>query len=197
MIAGERPTKWAALRLLHAMKIICEQEPKPLRDTPSGIAHVDGDLQAIVLKALAKGARATLLERRGARRGPRALPPLRSRARAHAEHGVPAAQAGRTPQADRGGRGLAPPGDRGPGDREHGDVRCARSRGGQRQRQVSVPRRDARGRGAFGGAWARHGTAARILDRTAERVRTELKAPAEVAAGISMCWGRRTCRSVT
>ncbi|MBI5169137.1 MAG: serine/threonine protein kinase [Candidatus Eisenbacteria bacterium] len=54
MIAGERPYEVGSASLLHAMKIICEQEPKPLRDTPSGIAHVDGDLQAIVLKALAK-----------------------------------------------------------------------------------------------------------------------------------------------
>ena len=54
MIAGERPYDANRTSLPEAMRIICEQEPKPLRDTPSGMTRVDADLQAIVLKALAK-----------------------------------------------------------------------------------------------------------------------------------------------
>ncbi|MFN8588150.1 MAG: tetratricopeptide repeat protein [Candidatus Eisenbacteria bacterium] len=54
MIAGERPYRVSGTGLLEAMRVISEQEPKPLRDTPSGVARVDGDLQAIVFKALAK-----------------------------------------------------------------------------------------------------------------------------------------------
>ncbi|MCC6652301.1 MAG: serine/threonine protein kinase [Candidatus Eisenbacteria bacterium] len=54
MLTGERPYEVSRTSLPEAMRVIGEQEPKAMRDTPSGIARVDADLQAIVLKALAK-----------------------------------------------------------------------------------------------------------------------------------------------
>ena len=54
MIAGERPYDVSRVSLTEAMRVISEQEPRALRDTPSGMARVDTDLQSIVLKALAK-----------------------------------------------------------------------------------------------------------------------------------------------
>ncbi len=54
MLAGERPYEVSKASLPEAMRVISEQEPKALRDTPSGMARVDADLQSIVLKALAK-----------------------------------------------------------------------------------------------------------------------------------------------
>ena len=54
MLAGERPYDVSRVSLPEAMRVIGEQEPRALRDTPSGLGRVDTDLQAIVLKALAK-----------------------------------------------------------------------------------------------------------------------------------------------
>ncbi len=54
MLAGERPYDVSRVSLPEAMRVISEQDPRALRDTPSGLLKVDSDLQAIVLKALAK-----------------------------------------------------------------------------------------------------------------------------------------------
>ncbi len=54
MLAGTRPYDVSRTALPEAMRVIGEQEPRPLRDLPSGVARVDTDLQSIVLKALAK-----------------------------------------------------------------------------------------------------------------------------------------------
>lgn len=54
MLAGQRPYEVSRTSLPEAMRVIAEQEPRSLRDTPSGLARIDTDLQSIVLKALAK-----------------------------------------------------------------------------------------------------------------------------------------------
>ncbi|MFN8546620.1 MAG: tetratricopeptide repeat protein [Candidatus Eisenbacteria bacterium] len=54
MLAGERPYDVGRVSLPEAMRVISEQEPRPLRDTKSGMARVDTDLESIVRKALAK-----------------------------------------------------------------------------------------------------------------------------------------------
>ena len=54
MLAGERPYDVSRVSLPEAMRVIGEQEPRALRDTPSGLSQMDSDLQAIVSKALAK-----------------------------------------------------------------------------------------------------------------------------------------------
>lgn len=54
MIAGARPYEVSRASLPEAMRVISEQDPRPLRGTPSGLERVDTDLQSIVLKALAK-----------------------------------------------------------------------------------------------------------------------------------------------
>lgn len=56
MIAGERPYDVHRGALIEAIRIICEEPPRPLRDTTSGVRRVDGDLETIVFKALDKEA---------------------------------------------------------------------------------------------------------------------------------------------
>jgi len=56
MIAGQRPYEVQRGALAEAIRIICEEPPRPLRDTTSGVSRVDGDLETIVLKALDKEA---------------------------------------------------------------------------------------------------------------------------------------------
>jgi tetratricopeptide (TPR) repeat protein len=56
MIAGERPYDVHRGALVEAIRVICEEPPRPLRATTSGVRRVDGDLETIVYKALEKEA---------------------------------------------------------------------------------------------------------------------------------------------
>lgn len=56
MIAGARPYDVHREALVEAIRVICEEPPRPLRSTTSGVRRVDGDLETIVFKALDKEA---------------------------------------------------------------------------------------------------------------------------------------------
>ena len=54
LLAGARPYDVRRAALVEAIRVICEEPPRPLRGTVSGMRRVDADLQTIVFKALAK-----------------------------------------------------------------------------------------------------------------------------------------------
>ncbi|ANM29804.1 hypothetical protein ABI59_09765 [Acidobacteria bacterium Mor1] len=56
MLAGARPYDVKRAAFAEAVRVICEQAPRPLRDTESGIRRLDVDLETIVFKALEKDA---------------------------------------------------------------------------------------------------------------------------------------------
>jgi serine/threonine protein kinase/tetratricopeptide (TPR) repeat protein len=54
MLSGERPYDVDSATLLDALRIICEEPPKPLLTRTTGALRLDQDLETIVRKALAK-----------------------------------------------------------------------------------------------------------------------------------------------
>jgi serine/threonine protein kinase/Tfp pilus assembly protein PilF len=56
MLTGSRPYDVSRAALAEAVRVICEETPKPLRQTWSGVRRVDADLETIVGKTLEKEA---------------------------------------------------------------------------------------------------------------------------------------------
>lgn len=54
MIAGQRPYKVASSAIAEALRVISEEQPKPLREVLSGTLRIDRDLETIAAKALEK-----------------------------------------------------------------------------------------------------------------------------------------------
>ncbi len=54
LIAGQRPYETVRAALAEAIRVICEEPPRPLRESWSGIGRLDADVENIVGKALEK-----------------------------------------------------------------------------------------------------------------------------------------------
>ncbi len=54
MVAGQRPYETVRAALAEAIRVICEEPPRPLRQSWSGIGRLDADVENIVGKALEK-----------------------------------------------------------------------------------------------------------------------------------------------
>jgi serine/threonine protein kinase len=54
LLAGRRPYEVARAALVEAVRVICEQPPRPLGESWSGTRRLDGDIETIVGKALEK-----------------------------------------------------------------------------------------------------------------------------------------------
>jgi len=54
MLAGRRPYDTARAALVEALRVICEEPPRPLRESWQGVRRLDGDIETIVGKALEK-----------------------------------------------------------------------------------------------------------------------------------------------
>ncbi len=54
LVAGQRPYETVRAALAEAIRVICEEPPKPLRQSWSGIGRLDADVENIVGKALEK-----------------------------------------------------------------------------------------------------------------------------------------------
>ena len=139
LISGSLPYDTQAGSLVHAVRTICEEPPRPLRESAGGAA-IDADLRTIVAKALEKDPERQIPDGGGARRGRGALARAPADPRAPAEHDVPPPQARGAAQGGRrgGGRDRAPPrGARGDDDGP-GAARAGGSATGRRRRR---PRR--------------------------------------------------------